>query len=456
MSNIRVVLLVGSIFWGLLSAGARQSDSLFVRFESRFALLDSVIRHPGLKRNAAYGKSGYCAPYALRFSYGAVDSVIDNKVAAQISAMKNVTGLTVNGQVYGRLDEGFGLDEDDALSRYKEKIQAEVRWNFLNSSIINRKGKANEIRIKGDIERLEYKRENIGRLVSMQKELFRVRYDSLLCGVLTHRIANLELLDDAESYLLSYGGISSDEMLDILNEKAEAERLMATIAGSYPPADDLSNPAGVTVSVDTARMMDFIRKCNTGTSTIELRRRLLDQQISNTTYWSTLNLSPFLRYSYYMRPDVPNSSNIDAGISFIIPLSGETAKKRNALKAERGVLDLEKDRLIELIADNVRLAMLDIERMNRSIEGEIKRLSGLKEYLGVRKDAYDSRVGEYNYMLRMKEYNMYLLCCERLLQFSYQRDCMLASLQSYLPDVSILDFCVETELQAGGGSRTVK
>lgn len=48
----------------------------------------------------------------------------------------------------------------------------------------------------------------------------------------------------------------------------------------------------------------------------------------------------------------------------------------------------------------------------------------------------------------MKEYNTYLLCCERLLSFSYQRDCMLASLQVYLPDVSILDFCVETRLRA--------
>jgi len=433
---------------GMPCADAHESDMLFRQFEARFSLLDSIIRQPQISvtdtENSLYGS------VAVRsgFSGTLIDSLIDRKVAAQISAMKNVTGLTINGQVYGRLDDGFGLDEEDALSRYKWKIQAELRWNFLNSSVINRRGKANEIRIKGEIERLDYKRQDLGRLIAMQKEQFRIRYDSLLCGVLAHRIANLSLLSDAQSYLLMQGGISSDDLLDILNEKAEAERVMASISRSYPPANDLSNPSGIVVRVDTARLLSYIREYNTGTSTVALRRQLLDQQISNTTYWTTLNLSPFIRYSHYLRPDLPASSNIDAGVSFIIPLSGEIAKKRNALRAERELVDLEKDRLTGRISEDIRFVMLDIGRMNRSIEGEVRRLAGLKGYLDMRRGAYDNRIGEYNYLSRMKEYNAYLLCCERLLSFSYQRDCLLASLQAYLPDVSILEFCVETELKA--------
>lgn len=441
-------IILFTVGLGLSTVCAQTSDSLFRQFESRFELLDSIIHtpahHQSLTDSVLQGRNVVAGDYARM----AVDSVIDSQVNAQISAMKNITGLTVNGQVYGRLDEGFGLDEDDALSRYKGKIQAEVRWNFLSSSIINRKGKENEIRLKGDIQRLEYKRENLGRLVALQKEQFRIRYDSLLCGVLTHRIANLTLLSNTQSYLLMQGGISSDDLLTILNEKAEAERLMATITRSFPASDDLSNPSGIIVDVDTARLISFICEYNTGTSTIELRRRLLDQQIDNTSYWTTLNVSPFIRYSYYMRPNIPNSSNVDAGASFIIPLSLETSRKRKAMMAERSVLDLERERLITEITDNVRLALLDIERMNRSIEGEVKRLSELKGYLNIRQKAYDNRIGEYNYLSRMKEYNTYLLCCERLLSFSYQRDCMLASLQIYLPDVSILDFCVETRLKA--------
>ncbi len=444
---IRWIFLI-TIGLGFATASAQKPDSLFRQFEARFELLDSIIHSPAHRSFRTDSCMSEKMSVAGGYDRLAVDSVIDSHVNAQISAMRNATGLTVNGQVYGRLDEGFGLDEDDALSRYKAKIQAELRWNFLNSSVINRKGKENEIRLEGDIQRLEYKRENLDRLVALQKEQFRNRYDSLLCGVLTHRIENLTLLGNTQTYLLMQGGISSDDLLNILNEKAEAERLMATITRDYPASDDLSNPSGIVVDVDTARLISFICEYNTGTSTIELRRRLLDQQIDNTSYWTTVNLSPFIRYSYYTRPDIPNSSNVDAGVSFIIPLTLETARKRKAMMAERGVLDLERDRLTDEIAGNVRLALLDIERMNRSIEGEVRRLSELKGYLNIRHEAYDNRIGEYNYLSRMKEYNTYLLCCERLLAFSYQRDCMLASLQAYLPDVSILDFCVETRLKA--------
>lgn len=448
MKRNRLIALFVTVGLGISTVCAQKADSLFRQFETRFGLLDSIIHHPVQRPDSFVVISSDNNIVANDYNLKTVDSLIDNSVNTQISAMKNVTGLTVNGQVYGRLDDGFGLDEDDALSRYKGKIQAEVRWNFLSSSIIKRKGKENEIRLKGDIQRLEYKRGNLGRLVALQKEQFRNRYDSLLCGVLTHRIANLTLLSNSQSYLLMQGGISSDDLLTILNEKAEAERLMATITRSFPASDDLSNPSGIIVDVDTARLISFICEYNTGTSTIELRRRLLDQQIENTSYWTTLNLSPFIRYSYYMRPNIPNSSNVDAGASFIIPLSLETSKKRKAMMAERSVLDLERDRLTTEITENVRLALLDIERMNHSIEGEVKRLSELKGYLNIRREAYDNRIGEYNYLSRMKEYNTYLLCCERLLSFSYQRDCMLVSLQIYLPDVSILDFCVETRLKA--------
>lgn len=449
-------ILFTVVLLGISTGYAQEADSLFRQFEVRFGLLDSLIHCPVHTHIPIDGNMQDSKPVAGNSIHTAVDSVVDNKVNAQISAMKNVTGLTVNGQIYGRLDDGFGLDEEDALSRYKGKIQAELRWNFLNSSLINRKGKANEIRLRGDIERIEYKKEDIGRLVAMQREQFRMHYDSLLCGVIIHRIENLSLLSQAQAYLLSSGGISSDDLLAVLNEKAEAERMLATIIKRTSATDDLSNPGGIIVNVDSARLMTFVRDFSTQTSTISLREQLLQQQIDNTTYWNTLNLSPFIRYSYYMRPTVPNSSNIDAGVSFIIPLSGEVKKKRIAMRAELGTLALEKDRLIEQINDNIRLALINIERMNNSIAGEVARLAELKSYLTLRRNAYDNRIGDYNYLSRMKEYNTYLLCCERLLSFAYQRDCILASLQNYLPDISILEFCKETEIKVTDSYMTHK
>ena len=445
-THLRSVALSLTIFIGAVSVSSQEIDTLLRRFESRFEQLDSLIHNPtrlGTEYNVRRNASNLSDPQTLH-----IDSVIDNQVSAKISELRSATGLTVNGQIYTRLDDGFGLDEEDALSRYKGKVQAELRWNIFGSSLINRKGKSNEIKLRGEITKLDYRRHDIGRKVASQKEEFRRHYDLLLSGVLAHRIHNLSMLSDALYFLLREGGISSDDLLAVLNEKAEAERLMASIDNVSDETTDLSAPGAVIITVDTTKLMSFITRYNAETATLELRERLIDQQIANTTYWSTLNVSPFVRYSYYTRPVVSNSSNIDAGISFIVPISGETGKKRKALKADREVLALERDRLIETITGNIQLTLREIERLNRSIRGEAKRLSELKAYLNLRNQAYTERIGEYNYLARMKEYNSYLLCCERLLAFNYQRDSLLASLQTYLPDVAITDFCHTTEIRS--------
>ena len=105
--------------------------------------------------------------------------------------MKAETGLLISGQTYYRLDEGFGINDDDALSRYKAKIQAELRWNFLSSSLINRKSRIRELQIKGELEEIALERERIGKHIDRQKEYFQSEFDSLLSGVLKLRISNL-------------------------------------------------------------------------------------------------------------------------------------------------------------------------------------------------------------------------------------------------------------------------
>jgi hypothetical protein len=70
----------------------------------------------------------------------------------------------------------------------------------------------------------------------------------------------------------------------------------------------------------------------------------------------------------------------------------------------------------------------------------------IKKYIQTRTTAYHNGIGEYNFVSRMKEYNIYLQCWEKFLSFQYQRDCHIANLQSYLPNISILEFCIETEI----------
>lgn len=422
------------------------SQRLFDTFEQRFVALDSLIfvSSDADSATADHPVVHFQHWWIAQDSTSAADSLITNQVNAEVRAMKHETGLAFTGQTYYRLDEGLALDEDDAVSRYKAKVQVELRWNFLNSSLIHRQGRQQAIELQGDIERIEMDKANLARLLAENQEFYQQKYDSLLSGILQHRLVNLTLMNDAQMYLLEHGNISSDEMLDIINDKAEAERALMAMSKSYPMANDLSHPSGLVVEIDSAGLLSYIREHHADLHLLQLQSELLAQQMENHSYWTKLNISPFIRYSYYFRTDLANSTNVDFGVNFNIPITGEAGKKRAAMDAKRMIIDKEKEETTKKIEENIRAILLDIERLNRVSTAELHRMQDLKRYLQIRSHAYLNRKGGYNIILRTKEYNTYLVCWEKFLSYQYQRDCLLMTLQTYLTDTSIFDFCVGT------------
>lgn len=426
--------------WAFLGIQAQMSDRiLFQKFGEHFSLLDSLIfsvgNVTGVKEKSINLKN------SLNSVDASVDSLLYAKVEKQMEAMKAETGLLISGQTYYRLDEGFGIDDEDALSRYTAKVQVELRWNFLSSSLINRRSRLNELDIKGELERVGLERERIGKLIETQKEYFQEEYDSLLAGVLKLRIANLQLLSDAQQYLVSDRSISTDELLKIMDEQAIAERLLVTIPKDYPLAFQLVSPHGAEICVDTARFMKYICDNDLSLYEADLQIKLLNEKEKSTNYWRTLNLSPFFRYSFYVRPEARNTANVDAGLAFQIPLSGEQPRKRKALRAERFQKTMEKESLVNMVTEKVHFLFDEIERANRGLAGELKRIEKMRDYMQLRKKNYRGHIGEYNFMSRIKEYNHYLTCWENFYTYQFKRDCCIAELQAFLSGQSVLDFC---------------
>ena len=426
--------------WAFLGIQAQMSDRiLFQKFGEHFSLLDSLIfsvgNVTGVKEKSINLKN------SLNSVDARVDSLLYAKVEKQMEAMKAETGLLISGQTYYRLDEGFGIDDEDALSRYTAKVQVELRWNFLSSSLINRRSRLNELEIKGELERVGLERERIGKLIETQKEYFQEEYDSLLAGVLKLRIANLQLLSDAQQYLVSDRSISTDELLKIMDEQAIAERLLVTIPKDYPLAFQLVSPHGAEIRVDTARFMKYICDNDLSLYEADLQIKLLNEKEKSTNYWRTLNLSPFFRYSFYVRPEARNTANVDAGLAFQIPLSGEQPRKRKALRAERFQKTMEKESLVNMVTEKVHFLFDEIERANRGLAGELKRIEKMRDYMQLRKKNYLGHIGEYNFMSRIKEYNHYLTCWENFYTYQFKRDCCIAELQAFLSGQSVLDFC---------------
>jgi hypothetical protein len=141
-----------------------------------------------------------------------------------------------------------------------------------------------------------------------------------------------------------------------------------------------------------------------------------------------------------MRPEMKNSSNLDVGLSFQIPLSAQESRKKKALTAECLQKTMEKEEKTALLMENVELILLELERANRGLAGELKRIEVLRDYMKLRRENYQGHIGEYNFLSRIKEYNHYLTCWENYYSYQYKRDCCIADLQVFLLQQSIFDF----------------
>lgn len=423
-------------------------DSILAGFDARFIVLDDLIHRDGTKSMtaAAYTDMAFDRSRQKYGDTALADSLyndaLQNSVDKQARFIKSATGLQITGQTYYRLDGAIGLDDDDnAVSRYNAKIQAEARWNFFKSGMWKRNGRIHELELQADIDKIAYEKETRGTEVARRREFYRALQDSALCSILTHRVSNLSMLSDAYTYLLANENISSDDLLNILNEKAEAERKLMGLTAQGVVADDLSQPFACIVELDTAAFLKYVEVNQADFKIAAKRQELFEQRAENESYWNDIDISPFIRYSYYTRPYLKNSSNVDAGVYFKIPINTEAKKHRDAFRAQAQVIGAETYLRMRQIADEVSYVSVEIGRLNRSIEGEYRRSIELRKYLAERKRSYENRKGEYSRLARMKEYNAYLVCLERLLEFQMSRDQQIASLAKFLTGESVADFC---------------
>lgn len=414
------------------------------RFDERFVLMDSLVfRQPE-------GADAYSSPDpdAIDFIKSERIAAIDKAVEAEIAAMKANNGLDIRGQVYVRPGRNLSYDPDDPLVAYNAKAQAELEWNIFHSSLHKRAAKIRELQIQGELRQLQHEREALDETLVIQKVSVRSHYYGRLLTVLNVHAENLRLLMNTQLYLLQNGKISSDDLLKIINEQADVERqLIAIMADSVVTGLPATTAVAYISVADTAALMNDIRDQQRDMRRLSLRHELLGVQRKKTDYLQTMDILPFVRYSYYNRPDAHNTYNLDVGVSFKIPLSAETGKKRRALIAEQKVVEHEMEHMSLLVDREAESLLRELDNYNQNIYGEYVRMQSLKHYLDQRINSYGHVAGEYSRIDRLQEYNAYLQSWERLLTYTYQRDCKLIDLQSFIMDEPISRYLVFEELR---------
>lgn len=435
-------LLLGALATTTL-AQTPDEHILLTRLEKHFSRMDSIVLLPESKQICSL-KWSYSLPTEV-----SMDSALTSLSLSRMKELSSATGLKWVGQVYVRPDKQLGLDEEDgAVSRYVGKIQSEVRWDFFHSGLYQRKTQAQSVALQEAIDRQKYGKDQYEQWADEQKESLSAYYDVLLSGVLSYRLANLELLAEVRNYMYANEMTGSELLLNLLNEKSDSERRYEMLHSSSVELLKSASVNGLVVlpppctyvKIDTISLFNQVRQTNRDAEILRLRMRLLDNQVKRSGYLSTTSVSPFLRYSRYYRSRNATSENVDVGVTFTLPLSLESKRKRQTLRSEHGVLALQLDEQRKQVEQEVRRLVTSVDRLNRMIEGEHKRMGEAKEYIDMRSKAYARQYGDYNALSRIKEYDNYFSCWEKLLNDYYQRDCLLVDLQEFLVDVPVGNF----------------
>lgn len=441
-----MLLLSGGAYsavYASTTAPESKSRQMMERFDERFALMDSLVF-----RNTMPAETfAELDSAAVQIMVAQRAEVIDEAVEAEVRAMKARTGLELRGQAYVRPGRQISYDPDDPLVAYNAKVSAELDWNIFQSSIYKRASRIEELRLQGELRQLEYEREALNSTLFLQNNSVRTRHYGRLLSLLNIRAENVKLLMETQMFLLQNGKISSDDLLKAINEQAEIERQLAVFDADTTIVPLPVSTSAVYISVaDTTGLMECVREQHRDIRKLTIQQELLDAKRRNIDYWQTMNITPFIRYSWYNRPDVRNTYNIDIGVSFRLPLSAETSRKRKAIAAEKNVIISEQETAGMLVERDVWDMLREMESINENIYGEYERMQSLKRYLRMRIDSYRNVAGDYSRIDRLQEYNAWLQAWERMLGYLYRRDMLLIELQSCIPNEPISKFLIFQEL----------
>lgn len=403
-----------------------KNKEVLKHFNERFDELEHLFG------NAKVIKSPYAAARDMSDYNTILDSLYRSRNTEDVKSLLQNTGLEVTGQVYGRLDNSFHISDEDDVSSYKAKAQAEIGWDFINSKFYQKNAKTNQIFYGNEVDRLQqYKKQNENIFDDRLDKITEI-YNYYLAVVMSHRLKNLDILNEASQLMLEQDRIASDETMEVMNEKIDLEYQLSQ---TYGPENLDKQPLYIMkptiLVVDTLALMN-IANDNMSSKIITANQKVLENRKLLTNYLSTTRLTPFFRVSSYWTSKDRLSNNLDLGVRFTIPLWNQTKPKQQSLDTQSALLELQRT------TDNQQLRSICVQqlalinKMNQSVNVEAMHIRQIKKYVAMRKNAYLKNANGYNYISRMEEYNQLLKAMERLCHLMLNRQVALINIEKAL------------------------
>lgn len=297
-----------------------KNENVLKHFKNRFAQLDTLLNHP-IWVQSPVSKLGLNSQHTADIRN--TDSLYWAKTAHEQLAIARHHGLEVTGQVYARPDAYFDADNDneDQVSKYKVKTQAELGWNIINSKFYQGKEKKAKVALANELSRLQSKKRMTADIYEKAAEELTEQYNFYIGTIIAHRLDNLDIMNEAYQYMLEKDRISNDKMLKVMNEKLAAEYDISILCSDR----DISNKPiyrmkPTRILVDTTALWHHIDEESIDARIVMVKEQIADNDSKLANYLSTTRITPFARWSSYWQSNNKISNNGDIGVRFTIPI----------------------------------------------------------------------------------------------------------------------------------------
>ena len=413
-----------------------KNENVLKHFKNRFAQLDTLLNHPIWVQSPVI-KLGLNSQHTADIRN--TDSLYWAKTAHEQLAIARHHGLEVTGQVYARPDAYFDADNDneDQVSKYKVKTQAELGWNIINSKFYQGKEKKAKVALANELSRLQSKKRMTADIYEKAAEELTEQYNFYIGTIIAHRLDNLDIMNEAYQYMLEKDRISNDKMLKVMNEKLAAEYDISILCSNR----DISNKPiyrmkPTRILVDTTALWHHIDEESIDARIVMVKEQIADNDSKLANYLSTTRITPFARWSSYWQSNNKISNNGDIGVRFTIPIYNENPRKRKALETEKEIIRSSRSTDVKEIKQSVGILLKRIENLNQAIATEAFHIEQTGKYIDMRRFAYKNQKQGYNYLMRMDEYTGFLESMERMYKLMLNRGLAIINIEKA---VSIYD-----------------
>ena len=413
-----------------------KNENVLKHFKNRFAQLDTLLNHPIWVKSPVINL-GLNSQHTADIRNN--DSLYWSKTAHEQLAIARHHGLEVTGQVYARPDAYFDADNDneDQVSKYKVKTQAELGWNIINSKFYQGKEKKAKVALANELSRLQSKKRLTADIYEKAAEELTEQYNFYIGTIIAHRLDNLDIMNEAYQFMLEKDRISNDKMLKVMNEKLAAEYDISILCSDR----DISNKPiyrikPTRIVVDTTALWRHIDEESIDARIVMVKEQIADNDSKLANYLSTTRITPFARWSSYWQSNNKISNNGDIGVRFTIPIYNENPRKRKALETEKEIIRSSRSTDVKEIKQSVGILLKRIENLNQAIATEAFHIEQTGKYIDMRRFAYKNQKQGYNYLMRMDEYTGFLESMERMYKLMLNRGLAIINIEKA---VSIYD-----------------